>query len=269
MATVEENRLMWDRTYAWPRAGDEWSSGWGGPTPQWTEWIRPRVAAAVGSDPADLGVIVEIGSGHGRWTHFLAEGGAEVVAVDLAPGCVEACRRRFADRPGVRPILSDGMSLPTVADGTVDLVFSFDSLVHADHHALRGYVSECARVLRPGGVAYLHHSNLAAYRLDRSSLIRPRLRRALGALGVAEPDVHWRDPTVDADLVVRLAATHGLVCSDQELLRWDTRRRHIDCISVLRRPSSPGSAPCRLRRVENDTFMQEMARVGRRVSDDA
>jgi SAM-dependent methyltransferase len=260
VATVEENRRMWDHAYSWPEAGDEWSSGWGGPGPQWSEWILPRLTAVVGSDPCDVETIVEIGCGHGRWTQFLAAGGAAVVAVDLAAGCIDACERRFADRSSVRPTLCDGASLPGVADASVDLVFSFDSLVHADATAVEGYVSECARVLRPDGVAYLHHSNLAACGLDGSALVVPVVRRLLASVRLAEPNVHWRDPTVDADLVARLAAAHGMVCVEQELLRWGTRRRYIDGISVLRHASGhPGGEP---RRVANPSFMADMARIG-------
>ena len=88
------------------------------------------------------------------------------------------------------------------------------------------------------GVAFLHHSNLAACVPDRSRLLQHRsVRRILASAGIAEPNVHWRDPTVDADVVARLARRHGLACVEQELLAWGTRRQLIDCISILRRGS--------------------------------
>jgi hypothetical protein len=43
-----------------------------------------------------------------------------------------------------------------------DFVFSFDSLVHADWDAVGHYVPQVVRLLAPGGLAFLHHSNLGA-----------------------------------------------------------------------------------------------------------
>ena len=48
VASVDENYDMWQRTYRWPDAGDEWSSGWGGPQDQWRDWLGPRLAGAMG-----------------------------------------------------------------------------------------------------------------------------------------------------------------------------------------------------------------------------
>jgi SAM-dependent methyltransferase len=254
--TVEQNRAMWDRDYAWPDDGDEWSSGWGGPELQWYRWLYPRLLAAV----PDLARrrVVEIGCGRGRWTQFLLRHCAEVTAVDLAPGCVEHCRRRFAGTPGLRALEVDGSSLVGVPDRSVDLVVSIDSLVHADRAVMAGYVAECARVLSTDGVAVLHHSNLGAHPLDRHPLLRRvrGMRRRLAALRLAEPSVHWRDATVSADLVEELAAANGLRCTTQELLRWSTRRAAIDCISVLVRASAPADgAP---HRFYTTTFQREM-----------
>ncbi len=242
MPSIDDNREVWGRPERWDRNGDEWSTGWGGPASQWSSWIAPRLEAAAGTPP--YARIVEIGCGHGRWTQFLAEWSQEVVAVDLAPECVAACEARFADVEAVRPGICDGRTLPTIDDRSVDLVFSFDSVVHADAEAIGGYVAELARVLTDDGVAWIHHSNLAASRLDRSAVLRRigPLHRALARSGVIEREVHWRDPSVDADLVARLAERHGLVCTSQELLRWATARTAIDCVSVLVRPGSRAPA---------------------------
>ncbi|MEZ5138028.1 MAG: class I SAM-dependent methyltransferase [Acidimicrobiales bacterium] len=244
MPSVDDNREVWGRADRWAHRGDEWSSGWGGPASQWSSWIAPRVRAAAGDET--FARIVEIGCGHGRWTEHLARWSADVIAVDVTPSCVEACTARFAAVGGVRAVACDGRSLPTVDDSSVELVFSFDSLVHADADAIAGYVAELARVLADDGVAWIHHSNLRASRWDRSAALRRvgPLHRALVRAGRVEPQVHWRDPSVDAELVASLAVRHGLVCVEQELLPWATRRTMIDAVSTLARP---GSARRRLR----------------------
>lgn len=50
-----------------------------------------------------------------------------------------------------------------MADDSIDLAFSFDSLVHAEQDVLAGYLSVFATKLKPGGTAVLHHSNLGQF----------------------------------------------------------------------------------------------------------
>lgn len=57
-----------------------------------------------------------------------------------------------------------------VADSSVDFAFSFDSLVYVEAEVLKGYLTELARVLKPDGVAFLHHSNLGAYQRSNHAL---------------------------------------------------------------------------------------------------
>jgi SAM-dependent methyltransferase len=249
MPSVEQNGEMWEHTYAWPDGGDEWSGAWGTPAAQWTGSILPAVSRAAPwfgeADPTTPRTIVEIGCGHGRWTqHLLARPSTTVIGVDLAPSCVEACRARFLDRPA-RFVVCDGASLPTVADGSVDLAFSYDSLVHADQQAVSGYLGELARVLAPEGVAVLHHSNLGERRLERVGIVRRwgPLRRTFVRLGLLEGATHWRDPSVDVDAVVRAAAAAGLSCIRQERFRWGTARTPIDALSVIVRAGSAADGP--------------------------
>jgi len=48
-------------------------------------------------------------------------------------------------------VANDGMSLPEVSDESVDLIFSFDSLIHTEADAFASYLLEFRRVLKPGG----------------------------------------------------------------------------------------------------------------------
>jgi SAM-dependent methyltransferase len=258
--SIDDNRELWARPEQWDDGGDVWSRGWGGPASQWSSWIEPRLRAAVGAPP--FGRVVEIGCGHGRWTQFLASSSAGVTAFDVTPECVAVCGERFAARTSVDVRTCDGRTLPGIGDRSADLVFSFDSLVHADAVAMAGYVAEVGRVLTDDGVAWLHHSNLHASRRDRSALLRSvgPVHRLLVRAGAVEPEVHWRDPTVDADVVARLAAQHGLVCVEQELLRWGDCRRYLDVVTVLVRPGSAAPIASTGRgRWENAAFEQERA----------
>ncbi len=255
MPTIEENRA-WDDPERWDRGGDDWSDGYGGPDAQWYGSIIPRIHRLV---PA--ATVVEIGCGHGRWSGYLRDLSEHLTLVDLNPSCVEACRARFGDADDVDYLTNDGRSLVPVASGSVDLVFSYDSLVHADVTAVVGYLSELRRVLAPDGVAFLHHSNLGAFANEVRLAGIPRVGGALRRLGLVEPRHHWRDPGVSAEVVRVVAEADGLVCTSQELVPWGGSRRPIDCISVLTRATSRRARPTRT--WENPGFTDEAAQVAR------
>ena len=164
MGTIEENRAHWS-AYDWKERGEEWSETWGGSSGQWWGSLWPRLRAFL-----PCGTVAEIACGHGRWSAFLVGQCDRLELFDLTAEAVESCRVRFAAQPQVRARLTDGKSLPGLADRSVDFVFSFDSLVHAESDVLEAYVAEIARVLAAEGAAFLHHSNVAALRDELRAL---------------------------------------------------------------------------------------------------
>src|ERR1700761_8574095 len=148
MPSLSQNLAVWGETYDWSHRGDEWSEAWGGVTYQWWTTLFPRLQGYL---PA--GRILEIAPGYGRWTHFLKDLCDELIIVDIAQGAIDHCRQRFADEPHIHAHVNDGTSLSMAADRSIDLVFSFDSLVHAEAEIMSGYLVELARILAPDGVA--------------------------------------------------------------------------------------------------------------------
>src|SRR5436190_989 len=157
MPDLQWNKSTWAGSYDWSGAGDEWSGPWGTSTGEWYTTILPRIAAAL---PCQR--ILEIAPGFGRWTQFLLPLCDTYVGVDLSEECIKACRQRFEGRPNAEWHVNDGRSLGVVDGRQFDFVFSFDSLVHADWDAVGHYVPQVVRLLAPGGLAFLHHSNLGA-----------------------------------------------------------------------------------------------------------
>jgi len=157
MPDLEWNQSTWAKSYDWSRGGAEWSGPWGTPKAQWFATLLPRIAAFL---PA--GSLLEIAPGFGRWTQFLLENAEEYCGVDLSEKCVLHCRERFSQAKRAQFFVNDGQSLAHVAARKFDLVFSFDSLVHADFDVMVKYIPRIVPLLRPGGVALIHHSNLGA-----------------------------------------------------------------------------------------------------------
>lgn len=254
--SVDANQGLWDGNYAWPERGDEWSAAWGGADAQWHSTLRPRLRRFL---PAST--ILEIAPGYGRWTKYLIECCDRYVGVDLSAEAVEACRRRFADVAHAEFHVNDGRSLSAIDAASIDLAFSFDSLVHAEEDVVGAYLNELARVLTADGVAFLHHSNLAACRpVARSLGLALRVaERALRRGRLVEPD-HWRATTMSARRLDELAGRAGLACIGQEVVNW-LGGRLIDCISLVAPRGSRWECPNAV--VHNPYFMAEAASSAR------
>jgi SAM-dependent methyltransferase len=94
-------------------------------------------------------VALDVGCGDGRHAVRLAERfGFAVTGIDPVERQVEVARRRSVRAGSVRFELGSAEQLP-VADGTVDLVWCRDVLVHVAD--LERAYAEFRRVLRPGG----------------------------------------------------------------------------------------------------------------------
>jgi SAM-dependent methyltransferase len=212
MPTIVENVDRWEH-HPWAQGGDEWSPAQcaEGTWVLWQRTILPRIYRFV---PAET--IVEIGPGFGRWTQFLRHLCRRLIVVDLSERCIQACQARFANDPNIEYIVNDGASLAMIADRSVDFIFSFDSLVHAEADAIGAYIAQAARKLRHGGGAFIHHSNLAAYR-DRHGRIP----------NVVQPR-NWRAESMSAQILRQQCAAAGLHCRSQELINWIGRRRDAD-----------------------------------------
>lgn len=232
--------------YEWIAAGEEWSEPWGGSEAQWFGSILPRIHAAL---PAET--ILEIGSGFGRWSEYLRRHCNQLHLVDPDRQCMEACQRRFAADAKVKYHQNQGDSLDTIADGSVDFIFSFDSLVHVRRQTIDTYLSQFGAKLKPEGLAFIHHSNLGE---QAASLLRRARKRKVRAAD------HQRDPEMTAKMFRELAERHALKVVTQEQVNWRGRRL-IDCFSIVAPQASrwePGTRPLR-----NRDFMLEAQLIQR------
>lgn len=231
MPSLDENLNRWS-TYEWQDGGDEWSVGYGGTQAMWSWTIMPRVAAFL---PAEH--ILEIAPGFGRVTQYLAPACTRMTVVDLTQRCIDACQERFAAHDHITYHVNDGRSLEMVEDDSVDLVFSWDSLIHVEEDVMEGYVHQLGHKLRVGGTGVFHHSNLASYRDENT-----------GELSIVNE--HWRAASMSAAKFRGFCRAAGLRCVTQELVPWGGSN-FTDCISVFRRE------PTNFRRtkvVENPRF---------------
>jgi SAM-dependent methyltransferase len=183
--------------------------------------------------PAAADRVVDLGCGSGRALVWNRDWQAHTVGVDIAPFFAREARRE------VDLLLGDLRRLP-FADGTFTKAYSLDVLEHLSPDALRGMLTEAARVLAPGGELFIYTHvrknariaiglrwiNALAGRLDRAGWIDlrqehlrksdhlnpladiPELRRVAAETGFRIKRIRYYTPIVGGfteNILMRLA----------------------------------------------------------------
>jgi len=238
MPDLAWNKKRWDSDYDWTGRGEEWSQTWGGSEAQWFGSLYPRLHRFL-----PVGNLLEIAPGFGRWTRYLNEYvQGRYVGIDLSSACIEYCRDRFSQSGNAEFLVNDGLSLDAVKNDFFDLVFSFDSLVHANLEVHQTYVAQILRKLSRDGVAFIHHSNWAD-------------------AGSRNANAHFRAEDVGATAYADLVRDAGGHLILQERLNWGADA-NIDAFTLFCRRDRIVLPQTEL--VENPDFMLE-ARVIREV----
>jgi SAM-dependent methyltransferase len=280
MPTVEQNLSLWGKPEGWSDDGDRWSANWGGTDVEWWASLFPRVRKYL---PAST--ILEIAPGFGRWAQFLKGFCQQFIAVDLSPACIARLQERFKSDPHVHCYVNDGKSLGMVEDRSVDFAFSYDSLPHVEADVIGAYLQELGRKLKPGGFAFIHHSNLESYRkslwipkaivrpqpmkansgqnghVPRSLWLRRSLKTKLTNWGLVVNTFNNRAESVSARIFLELCDAAGLDCVSQELVNWNFGPWLTDCLSIVTPRHGQARRPPRL--LKNPHFMAEAERLRR------
>ncbi|MGH9991094.1 MAG: class I SAM-dependent methyltransferase [Nitrososphaera sp.] len=156
--SVEDNRYIWD-TWDWSQRGDEWTGRAENPE-QWLKSVLDNVLYKYMEQGKE---ILEIGPGAGRWTEYLQPIAKRLVLVDIAPKCIALCKERFAGRDSnIEYHVIDG-DIDFIPDSSLDRVWSYDVFVHVNPSDTKRYIKSFSRILRPGGIAVIHHGSWGEY----------------------------------------------------------------------------------------------------------
>jgi SAM-dependent methyltransferase len=170
-ALAREDQVL-RNVLTWPDRAEEWSEDefYATGESDWEDFRRHwrHYARELG------GTCVEIGCGAGRITRALASDFDRVVALDVSPDMLDRTRSMTPDH--VEPTLVEEPAIPLAAD-EADAVFSVHVLQHLDRfEAVRAYLAEARRVLRPGRSLMVHVPVLGSQ--------PPFWRRARAELGI-------------------------------------------------------------------------------------
>ena len=136
MPSLEWNKQVWGQTWAWERAGDEWSgmaAHCGQPYPKWKAAL---VESFLAPHAAERDVL-EIAPGFGRWRAFIAAKAIRDISRHQ--------REVHGGMPGTSR-RSDHVNYASVTATTcrprrqLDFVWSFDAFVHMDRAVIAAYL---------------------------------------------------------------------------------------------------------------------------------
>jgi LPS sulfotransferase NodH/SAM-dependent methyltransferase len=184
---------------------------------QWDTVIGPFLK----DQDIDFDHTLELAVGHGRMSQILLETSHRYIGLDVLKENIDYCRDRFKNSTHGEFHVSDGLRL-TVANGnSVSFGFCYDSMVHFDPDVVRAYLFDFARVLRPGGLAFFHHSNYGA-----------------NPTGDFRRSPHARN-FMTQNMFKFLVMKAGLYTVKSLVIDWGSgqnRFKDHDCLSLVRRP---------------------------------
>lgn len=102
--------------------------------------------------------VLEIGSGGGRWTQYLARA-ARLFVVEYNAESFAYLRARFPEAR-LTTYRTSGAEMRGIEDASIDFAFTFDVFVHLEPEVIGAYLHEIERVLRPGGIAVVHYGDI-------------------------------------------------------------------------------------------------------------
>lgn len=119
--------------------------------------------------------VLEAGCGEGYGADLIASVAGRVLAVDYDAATVAHVRVRY---PRVEVLAANLASLP-VADSSVDVVVNFQVIEHLWDQPQ--FITECLRVLRPGGSLLMSTPNRITFTPDSDTPVNPFHTRELNA----------------------------------------------------------------------------------------
>jgi 2-polyprenyl-6-hydroxyphenyl methylase/3-demethylubiquinone-9 3-methyltransferase len=212
-----------------PAQYDELADEWWEPSGEFAalHWLAASRARHIPPAPHPDAVLVDLACGGGLMGPYVARLGYRHVGVDIGLRGLELAREH-----GVTPVRGSVLGVP-LADGCADVVLAGEILEHVEDDV--GVLTECARLLRPGGALVL--DALAAGRL--STLINVHLLERLPG----GPPKGLHDPALFVDRKRLLAAADrvgldlelvGLRPSMREAIAWRLGRRDMVRMKPIR-----------------------------------
>lgn len=159
--------------------------------------------------------VIELACGRGRHVPRYLHKAGKVTLVDILEENIAACRNRFQTEQNISYYRNNGYNLEKLASEEYTALFCYDAMVHFEMMDIYEYLKDIYRVLVPGGMAVLHHSNNTAdYKASFANAPNGR-------------------SFMSKELFAYLAYRAGFEVVEQEVIDWGVQS--LDCISLVRK----------------------------------
>ena len=147
----------WDRRPDLNQGVDTLGDEWGGPEFA-ARIVDDLVAPYLGSNVD----VLELGCGGGKFSAHLHERVRRLVCADLSPDMLDRTRAHVGAGPDIEYVQLNGRDFAGVPDRSVDVVFSYDVLLHLQPQNVFSYLLDARRILRHDGIFMIHAINIAS-----------------------------------------------------------------------------------------------------------
>lgn len=161
----------------------------------------------------DLTSVIELACGRGRHVPEYAYKAKEVTLVDILEKNIEKCKERFKDYKNIRYYCNNGYNLEKLESNHYTALFCYDAMVHFEMMDIYEYLKDIHRVLAPGGMALIHHSNNTSD--YKASFVNAPHGRSF----------------MSKDIFAYLAYRCGFQIVEQREIDWEIE--NLDCISLI------------------------------------
>jgi ubiquinone/menaquinone biosynthesis C-methylase UbiE len=147
----------------------------------------------------------------------------DLICADIAKEMLAATRERLGD-DRVIYVKLDGISLEPIADGSIDVFFSFDTMVHIEPRDIFNYLTRIPRLMRGKRICVLHHTNVLSER-GWARFLHEWDKNLMGRSGTAF--------SVMTDSIMQRFLDH----LGYEVIEKDTTSVPRDCVWIARAPA--------------------------------
>jgi SAM-dependent methyltransferase len=133
--------------------GEEWGGA------EFAERIVTDIAAPYLGSAVD---VLEVGCGGGKFSAHLRPRSRHLTCADISADMLARTKAHVGEGEDVSYLQLNGRDFAGVPDASVDLIYSYDVLLHLQPQNVFSYLRDARRILRPGGIFMVHAINLAA-----------------------------------------------------------------------------------------------------------
>ncbi len=165
---------------------------------------------------SDSDVIVDLGSGCGFGTYWLAQRAKYVNACDISPGYLSFAKRECSELENVSFHLIKSRHLDTIASHSIDVVCAMSVFIHLNLYDIYWYFKEFNRIVKPGGRIWIDFADSESLDLSAPNTNGTRFLRHAKDYDANPSQLGGLMPWNSCVAILEVAQHFGFECKDSK-----------------------------------------------------